>query len=220
MCFSTGASFSAGVVLSLIGAATIYSAQTTQQRIFALIPVIFSIQQFIEGILWVVIGNPAYSHWEVGAVYIFLVIAGIVWPFYIPLSVLLLENSSRRKMILLILLAMGILFGVYFVYCLTTYGASAVAEKHHIRYILHFVLANKWYFGVLYFIPAALPPLLSNIRRIRWLTLILFLSYVLSWVFYHYYIISVWCFFATIISLIVLSTILNIERASKDQMTL
>src|SRR6185312_3369099 len=143
MCFSTGASFSAGVVLSMVGAAAIYSAQTTPQRVFALIPVIFSVQQFIEGILWIAIGHSVYIQWDVGATYAFLIIACIVWPFYMPLSVLMLENNSPRRKLLAVLLVLGILFGLYFGYYLVAYGASAIAEKHHIRYVLHFVQRDK-----------------------------------------------------------------------------
>ncbi|HXS35322.1 MAG TPA: DUF6629 family protein [Flavipsychrobacter sp.] len=216
MCFSAGASFSAGVVLSIIGAASIYSSKTTPQRVFACIPVIFSVQQFIEGILWLALANPVYVHWETGATYTFLVIACIVWPILIPFSVLLLENNFRRKKILFSLLGFGVLFGIYFGYCLKVYGASAIIEQHHIRYVLHFAFADKWYFGLLYFIPTVLPPSISSIKGIRWLAFIFLVSYTLSRIFYHYYVISVWCFFATIISLVVLSVILKL-RDPKDE---
>jgi len=52
MCFWAGASFGASVVLSIIGTAAIMKARTIPQGLFAGIPVLFSIQQLAEGMLW------------------------------------------------------------------------------------------------------------------------------------------------------------------------
>ena len=50
MCFSTEASFISGAVLSIIGIATIKKAQTPAQIIFAVIPLLFAVQQIAEAL--------------------------------------------------------------------------------------------------------------------------------------------------------------------------
>ena len=53
MCFSAGASFTAGVVLSAVGVANHRKAKKPSQRLLALIPFLFGLQQVAEGVLWV-----------------------------------------------------------------------------------------------------------------------------------------------------------------------
>ena len=55
MCFSASASFSAAALLLGIGALTLRSALATRQPralLFAAIPILFAIQQLIEGVIW------------------------------------------------------------------------------------------------------------------------------------------------------------------------
>ena len=49
MCFSATASFSAGIILTVIGVASIKKAHHKSQLLFASIPFVFGIQQFAEG---------------------------------------------------------------------------------------------------------------------------------------------------------------------------
>lgn len=52
MCFSATASFIAGVSLSALGAATVKKAELKAEIPFAMIPLLFGVQQIIEGMLW------------------------------------------------------------------------------------------------------------------------------------------------------------------------
>jgi hypothetical protein len=53
MCFSAGASFGASAVLGAIGIVTLTKAKTTDQIPFASIPLLFAVQQAVEGTLWI-----------------------------------------------------------------------------------------------------------------------------------------------------------------------
>lgn len=53
MCFSASASFVAGTSLSAFGAATLRNTLSGAERPFAMIPLLFGIQQITEGIIWV-----------------------------------------------------------------------------------------------------------------------------------------------------------------------
>ena len=61
MCFSASASFGAGIVLSSIGIATITKTQSRSQLSLAFIPLIFAVQQFSEGFLWLSLLHPGFA---------------------------------------------------------------------------------------------------------------------------------------------------------------
>src|SRR4051812_25010761 len=113
MCFSATVSFSASAVIGAAGVASIIMAKHTKRKMFAAIPLIFAIQQFFEGIVWITSMNTAYAAWHNTAMYFFLVFAQVVWPVWVPLSILLLENESKRRFVLTMLLGMGISVALY-----------------------------------------------------------------------------------------------------------
>ena len=97
MCFSSTASFGASVVLGTIGVTSIVKASTQPQRTFAAIPLLFAVQQFTEGLLWLSLTNENMASWQSMLTYIFLFFAMAVWPFWIPFTVWLMEQDVQRK---------------------------------------------------------------------------------------------------------------------------
>ena len=59
MCFSATASFAAGTVLLATGAFTMRMARNSGERPYALIPILFGVQQLIEGALWLTFPDKA-----------------------------------------------------------------------------------------------------------------------------------------------------------------
>lgn len=51
MCFSAGASFAAGTILSIVGVVAINKTDYKKQFFFAATPLLFAVQQFAEGFL-------------------------------------------------------------------------------------------------------------------------------------------------------------------------
>lgn len=205
MCFSAGASFGTSVVLGALGVVTLKKVKEPRQLPFAFIPIMFATQQFSEGLLWIGLSDPAvHSSWQHFPVYIFLVFAQILWPVWIPFSVLLLEKDKIRKSILRILLIMGLSISGYLLYCMFVYDVSAEIRSGHIHYNLNFPVAFTWISGILYFIPTVISLFVSGVKRMPVLGTAIWMSFILTMVFFEDYLISVWCFFAAIISLIIL----------------
>lgn len=213
MCFSAGASFSAGVVLTVIGIATIKKADHKSLLLFAGIPFVFGVQQFAEGILWLTIPTSNYYVLQKIVTYIYLFFAHILWPLCVPIAILLIEKSRTRKTIQKILVASGILVSFYLAYCLATYPVKAVIEGHHIKYILGYsdLLNNFWIF--LYALATIAPPFFSHIKRMWMLGITILISYIITAVFYENYILSVWCFFSSIISLFIYAIMIEISKS-------
>lgn len=204
MCFSAPASFIASAGLAVIGTIAISQAKTKPQRMLALIPLIFSVQQFSEGFLWFALSNENYTHLRDISMYTFLAFAQVAWPAYVPLTILMFEKDALRKKLITTLSVLGILTSLYLTWCLFFYPVFANIDGHHIYYDLNFPLANKWYTGITYMFATVAAPLLSGVKRLRYLGALLLLSYIIAQVMYNDYLISVWCYFAALLSIYVL----------------
>ena len=197
MCFSVSASFGAGIILSLVGVATIRKTTSTSQIALAIFPFIFAVQQFAEGFVWLSVLNPDNPGWQSIPIYIFLICSHIVWPILMPVCMLMLEENATRKTVLWVLLSAGVLVGTYHAFLLLTYPVITRVDQHHIQYIIRQEPGMRILSNLLYAISAVLPSLVSGVKRMWWLGAFLFISYVASYLFFKHYVISVWCYFAT-----------------------
>jgi hypothetical protein len=200
MCFSAGASFGASAILGTIGIVTLKKAKTTNQIPFASIPLLFGVQQAAEGALWIGLSGGNNESWKHVPVYIFLIFAQAVWPVWIPFSVLRLENDRTRGTIIKVILGMGSCVSLYLLYCMLVYDVKAEIHSGHILYTLRFPTALARITNVLYFVPTVVL-FISSIKRIQLLGLLVLASFVFSKVYFSEHLISVWCFFAGIISI-------------------
>ncbi len=215
MCFSATASFSAGIVLTVIGIATIKKSNHKSQMLFASIPFFFGVQQFAEGILWVTVPKGNYYVLQKVATYIYLLFAHILWPLWVAIAILLLEKIRTRKIIQKVLVLIGITVSFYLGYCLLNYKVEAKIEGHHMNYILDYsdLMTNFWI--VLYAFATIVPPFFSHIKRMWVLGITILVSYLITAYFYQNYILSVWCFFSSIISLMVYLFVKKLDENSK-----
>lgn len=203
MCFSATASFVASATLLSTGYATIKNTTAKEQIPFASIPILFGIQQGIEGFVWLSLQQQEFEPIHSAVVYGFLFFAQVFWPFWVPFSVWLMEKDRLRKKILSAILLIGTLVALYLAYCLLVYTPSASISKHHVLYSLNFPSYFLWFSGLFYFIPTVLPPFFSSIKKMGWLGTLVLLSFVVSKLFFNEHLISVWCFFAASMSVAV-----------------
>lgn len=203
MCFSATASFGSAAILAVIGIATVRKTTSRKQVAFAGLPFIFAIQQLAEGFVWVSLTNNAFAEWQEPASNLFLIFALVLWPIWIPLSILLLEKNYQRKSILYFLLAIGILVAGYFSYSLLTFPVMAVIENSHIFYHVEYPGSLITSGNLMYGLATILPTFISSARRIWLLGVCVILSYMATRIFFPEHIISVWCYFAALISCVV-----------------
>lgn len=212
MCFSSSASFGAGVILSVIGVASVKRANTKSQIPFAVIPLIFAVQQLTEGIVWLSLTNPAYASLTEVATYNFLFFAQVVWPVWVPFAILNMEPKTTRKNSQLFLVFAGATVSIYLGYCLINYEVESIILGYHISYIQHYPAVISKYCGFLYLVATIVPCFPSGIRRMWILGLTILISYIITKVLYTDYIISVWCFFASLISIAVFAILHELNR--------
>ena len=203
MCFSAEASFGAGIVLTTIGVVTLKKAKNPNEMFFASIPFIFAAQQITEGLLWLSLKGKIDIGFETPTTYIFLIIAQILWPFWVPFSIYKVESSEKRKPFLKILIAIGIFVSLYNIYCLMFFNFKANIIGHHIAYLKEYPFNLRYLIGACYVFVTIFPPIFSTVKHMRTLSLVVLTSSLVTGVFYKEYFVSVWCFFASVISITV-----------------
>jgi hypothetical protein len=207
MCFSAIASFSSGIILGTIGAVTLKTAPKNSHRPFAAIPLIFALQQITEGFLWLCLKGKIDAGWEQLLTYQFIIIAQVIWPFWVPFSMLLLEQKQKRKNLFYLLITVGILFSLTIAYRLLFYPVYVTIEEHHISYHLAFPVIIHYGGSITYLIVILASPFVSTVKRMSLVGFLTLFSFIAAELLYTKYIISVWCFFAAIISIAVYAVV-------------
>jgi hypothetical protein len=201
MCFSATASFTGGAVLLALGTVTVRRARRPAELPFALVPLLFGVQQLIEGAIWLTLPDKAPMLNTVLTV-IYSLFSHVLWPAYMPLAVLLIEPVPWRRRALAIIAVAGAMVGLYLLYFLTTVPIVSQVQGRHIAYVSpHFYIVAVM---LAYLLGACGSLLLSSHGRVKLFGAAAFLAYLLVYAFYVTWFISVWCFFAAALSVIVL----------------
>ena len=200
MCFSATASFSAGVLLLGMGALTLKSAKRPREWPFAAIPLLFAIQQLSEGVIWLTFSadapllNTVMTH-----VYSFF--SHVLWPIYLPVAVLMIEPPGGRQRTLTALVVAGSAVGAYLLYVLVAFPVVSRPTGRHVEYDSpHFFAAAVM---TLYLVSTTVSPLLSTLRGVKVFGMLALLSFGAAYYFYATWFISVWCFFAALLSVVI-----------------
>jgi hypothetical protein len=201
MCFSTTASFASGALLTAIGVVSIKKVKHKKQLLFASVPFIFAIQQFAEGFVWLSLLNSTNYFWQQLATYSFLLFAFVIWPALVPLSLFLIERKHKRKRILRFFCFIGLLFSILSSMYLILYNSEASITSYHIHYELNIPFNAKIIIGMLYLIPTIISNFVSSTKGVALMGILIFLSYLVSKLFFGDFVISVWCFFSALISM-------------------
>lgn len=203
MCFSAQASFGASLALLVIGVLAICKNKDTKTRLFGWIPILFGIQQFCEGIVWITKTDPALSLYTQIASYGFLFFAYSVWPVFLPLSVYLMETEERKKRCLASFLGIGAVVSSGLLWIIMHNGIVVEVSCNHIAYFIGMPVIFHYWSLFWYFMATIVPFLIVSKKYMRNFGVLIMLSAAASLFVYSYYFTSVWCFFAALISLFV-----------------
>lgn len=198
MCFSATASFSASAVLGFIGAATLIKTQNKKAWLLAAVPMLFALQQFVEGLLWLSLkSRPEYT---LPLTYIFLFFALLLWPIYVPIMAMIMEPQKIRRRVLLGLSIVGAVIGILFYASFFIKPEAARVVNQCIYY------SNPAPYPILlsylYILVTVGAGIISSRPILKLFCLLLLVSSLVTWLVYTVNFISVWCFFAAIISVI------------------
>ncbi len=199
MCFSALVSFSAAAGLVCLGIATIKQTTSKQELLLASFPCLFAVQQAFEGLIWLGKTDLAIDRTIAVGTYGFLLFATFIWLVLSPLSIYLLENDVNRKRILLGLTGGGLLLGIYLFGSIVDRGVEPQVFSgnlfYDVRFIPFYEVCKYFYLAII-----ALPFWISRSFSLRVFGTSIVGSFVIAQFFFETTLVSIWCFFAAILS--------------------
>jgi hypothetical protein len=200
MCFSATASFAVGAYLLGVGTLTLKQPRRPRELAFAAIPLLFAVQQLSEGVLWLTF-EPAMPWLNEAMTQVYSFMSHVLWPIYVPVAVLLIEPPGPRRQALLALVGTGVAVGAFLLYHLVDYPVSSQLTGQHIEYVSppHFLAMAS----TLYLVSTTLSLMLSTHPKAKAFGVLTLLSFAVAYGFYTTWFISVWCFFAALLSTVV-----------------
>lgn len=209
MCFSPTASFIAGTALSVVGIATIKRTTRQVEIPFAAIPLLFGIQQLIEGLIWMSFREGSALPNAV-LTFVYSLFSHVLWPIFVPFAVSRLETVPWRRKALAASQIAGVAVGLYLLYFIVQFAVTSRVVGKHIAYESpHFYAVAV---TVLYVFGACGGCLLSSSRIIQAFGALLLATFVAAYVIHAATLFSMWCFFAAIMSFIVYAYFRNPHR--------
>jgi hypothetical protein len=203
MCFSATANFVGSGVLATVGVATLTRVKHRRELLFASLPTLFAVHQFIEGFVWLGLDgilSPKVTH-NMGAA--FMLYAQGLLPFLLPLSVLLFEpdKHSRRRMRPFLVLGTGTT--LYILWALTAYPTQVFIRSNSIVYINP--ATNNTAVAILYVIATCGSLLFSKIRDMVIFGIANVVILLIVMAVKRYAFTSLWCAYAAVASVIILA---------------
>jgi hypothetical protein len=203
MCFSATANFVGSGVLGAVGVVTLTKVKHRRELLFAALPILFAVHQFIEGFVWLGLDgilSPAVAH-DMGAA--FMLYAQGLLPFLLPLSVLLFEpyRKSRRQM--LPFLVLGAATTLYILWALTAYPTEVYVKGNSIVYMNQ--ATNNTAVALLYVLATCGSLFFSKVRMMVIFGAANLAILLVVMEFKRYAFTSLWCAYAAVASVIILA---------------
>jgi hypothetical protein len=203
MCFSATANFVGSAGLGAVGVVTLTKVKHRRELLFAALPVLFAIHQFIEGFVWLGLDgilSPAVTH-DMGAA--FMLYAQGLLPFLLPLSVLLFEPNGKSRRRMLPFLALGTGTTLYILWALTAFPLQVYVKGNSIVYINQ--ATNNTAVAVLYVIATCGSLFFSKVRAMVIFGAANMVILLAVMAFERYAFTSLWCAYAAVASVIILA---------------
>ena len=203
MCFSATANFVGSGVLGTVGVLTFTQVKHRRELLFASLPALFAVHQFIEGFVW--LGMDGYLSQKVahnmGAAFV-LYAQGLL-PFVMPLGVMLFERTRERRRAMLPFVILGGLLALFMLWGLAAYPLKVSVERNSLVYVND--ATNQTWVAVLYVIATCGPLFFSKVRDMvifGWANLLIL---IVTIGVKRYAFTSIWCAYAAVASVIILA---------------
>src|SRR5271163_592318 len=155
MCFSANASFVAAGITGAMGVASVTRSSRARELPLAAAPIIFGLQQCIEGLLWLNLMDSPEGRNSGGLTSLFLFFEEGFWPICVPKAVFLIEPNRERRRLLVGCLMLGLAVGAYLLWEISNGSHFATIRDNHIVYFTEQPQSNA--VAIAYLASTALP---------------------------------------------------------------
>lgn len=206
MCFSATVSFTSSAFLAANSVIGTYFAIQANKRFLPMnmMAFFFAIQQFSEGMIW--LGSPFFMPNTWGMIFLFF--AFFVYPWYQSFACYWITRDKKRQHKIFWVGCYAFIFGaLLFLNVLMTPDLGLDHSHLHIFYDV--LILGKYHYEShflidtitpMYIFAVTAPYFLSDAKYSSLLGWVILISAVLCWFIYFEYFVSVWCFYAAIVS--------------------
>jgi len=199
MCFSPQADLIGGVVISAIGIdALVHVEKRASHLAIAALPLVLAIHQLDEAFIWLGLEGHVTRSVEHVALWIYLLIAFVLLPIYIPLAVMGYEPTARRKWAMSPFVAIGAYVAVVLFQAILRGPFGVTMHPLHLSY--HLRLGHMTAIVSLYVVAVCGTLLFSGIRPMVIFGLVNFVAVIIIVFLSIDGFASVWCAWAAITS--------------------
>lgn len=168
MCFSPQADLVGGTLITAIGIDAVrhvHSSHESRGRIaLAALPLVFGAHQLDESLVWFSLqGHLPHVVGHV-ATWIYLLIAFVLLPVYVPVAVAALEPTARRRRRMAPFVAIGVVVASVLLETMIRRGFRVRLAAYHVAYGLR--LSHAFFFIALYVVAVCGALLLSSYRHV------------------------------------------------------
>lgn len=165
MCFSPQADIGGGLVICAIGIDAVRHVRQRREFLaLAWIPLLLGAHQFIEALVWLWLQG--YVPRGIGhvALWAYLLIAFVVLPVLVPLAVIALEPTRRRKLMMVPFASTGTVIAVILFAAMVHGPVGVKLAPHHLSYGVR--VTDGLLIVALYVVAVCGPLLISGYRNV------------------------------------------------------
>jgi hypothetical protein len=165
MCFSPEADIGGGLLICAIGVDAVrHIGQRREFIALAWIPVLLGAHQFIEALVWLWLQGHVPRGIGHVALWAYLLIAFVVLPVFIPLAVIALEPTRRRKQLMVPFVLIGTVVAGILLAAMVRGPVSVKLAPYHLAYSIR--LSDGFLIVALYVVAVCGPLLVSGYRNV------------------------------------------------------
>ena len=165
MCFSPQADIGGGLVICAIGIDAVRHVRRRREFIaVACIPLLLGTHQFIEALVWLWLQGHVPGGIGHVALWAYLLIAFVVLPVFIPLAVIALEPTRRRKAIMVPFALTGTVIAAILLAAMVRGPVGVKLASYHLSYSIR--VPDGLLIIALYVVAVCGPLLMSGYRNV------------------------------------------------------
>jgi hypothetical protein len=165
MCFSPQADLGGGLVTCAIGIDAVrHVRQRREFLMLAWIPLLLGVHQFIEALVWLWLQGHLPRGIGHVALWAYLLIAFVVLPVLVPLAVIALEPTSRRKQMMVPFVLAGTVIAVVLFAAMVRGPVDVKLDPYHLSYGIR--VSDGFWIVAVYVVAVCGPLLISGYRNV------------------------------------------------------
>jgi len=135
VCFSPEGDLVGGIVVTAIGVDAVRHLRHRKDHLaLAALPLLLGFHQIDEAFVWWGLRGDVPHELGRVAMWVYLIIAFVVLPIFVPLVIMLLEPTARRKQIIAPFLAIGAVVSAVLLETIARNGPSVTLGSYHLAY--------------------------------------------------------------------------------------